>query len=227
MSLEKNGRIAVWSCGRVSSSRCPNKMVRPFADTTLTDIFLSKLAKLNIDVFFAGYEDIFKEKCNAHKVPFVKRTEKSANIDEPASEIYSFLKTQPFEYFLQVNACLPFLKIDTMKKYFDMCKENKEPSFAVIKKSNFFVKTDGTPINFSNNLTTINTKKVSPINEFAHAFYFFKKEYFIETGWYWDWNTIKYIEIPGGLEIFDIDEEEEFEMAEAIWQYKKYSIDNL
>ena len=30
--------IGVWSCGRTSSSRCPNKMIRSFHDTTLTDI---------------------------------------------------------------------------------------------------------------------------------------------------------------------------------------------
>ena len=42
----------------------PKKMIKNFCGTTLTDIFLSKLAKLkkNIDVFFAGFEKVFKTK---------------------------------------------------------------------------------------------------------------------------------------------------------------------
>jgi len=35
-------------------------MIRPFHNTTLTDIFLSKLAGLAQNTFFAGYEDVFE-----------------------------------------------------------------------------------------------------------------------------------------------------------------------
>ena len=48
-------------------------------------------------------------------------------------------------------------------------------------------------------------------------FYFFKKSYFIENGWYWNWEDLRYIEVDDGLEIFDIDTEEQFKMAESIW----------
>ena len=55
--------IGVYSCGRLTSQRCKNKMVREFGDTTLTDIFLSKLKGVGDNTFFAGYDPIFKEKC--------------------------------------------------------------------------------------------------------------------------------------------------------------------
>lgn len=210
--------VAVWSCGRVASSRCPKKMVRAFGGTTLTDIFLKKLSKLGNNTFFSGYEDIFEEKCKASNVPFVKRTKKSAFIDEPASEIYSFLTEQPYEQFLQVNACMPFLKVQSIVDFLDKCSNSKKAAFAVIRKPNYFVKLDGTPINFSKDLTTINTKKTSPIHEFAHVFYYFNKDYFIKNGWYWDWSEVRYIEIPYGLEIFDIDTQEEFFMAETLYK---------
>ena len=55
------------------------------------------------------------------------------------------------------------------------------------------------------------------MNEFAHTFYFFKKSYFVENGQYWDWRNVRYVEIDDNMEIFDIDTEEQFKMAEAIW----------
>ena len=122
---------------------------------------------------------------------------------------------------LQVNACIPFLRVDMIIDFIDKCAASRKPSFAVVRKKNYFVHIDGQPINWSRDIVTINTKKVSEVYEFAHVFYFFKKKYFIEHGWYWDWNDLQYLEIPSGLEIFDIDTEEEFQMAEAIWRAKK------
>lgn len=222
----KISEIGIWSCARLSSKRCPQKMTRPFADTTLTDVFLRKLSaiKSDVNVFFAGYDGVFKEKCAAHNVPFVQRSEESANVDEPAAKIYEFLTTQPYEYMLQVNACIPFLKTKTILEYVNKCAADPRPSFAVIKKNNYFVELDGKPLNWSKDITTINTKKVSPVYEFAHVFYFFKKEYFVKTGWYWDWNDVQYIEIPAGLEIFDIDTEDEFDIAQALWREKGHLV---
>jgi len=216
--------IAVWSCSRISSTRCPNKMIRPFHDTTLTDIFLGKLAKLKNNIFFSGYEEIFKEKCKEHGVPFVQRTRESALADEPAAKIYEFLKAQPHEYMLQVNACIPFLRTATIINFLESCASDRRPSFGVIRKKNYFVTIEGKPLNWNKDITTINTKAVAPVYEFAHVFYFFKKEHFVKTGWYWDWDEVRYIEIPDGLEIFDIDTEEEFFMGEALWKETGYSV---
>ena len=96
----KNNDVAIWACRRLASRRWPTKMIRPFHDTTLTDIFLSKLAGLDHSTFFAGYEDVFENMCAKHKVPFVKRTRHSALIDEPAKEIYSFINDQPYDLSL-------------------------------------------------------------------------------------------------------------------------------
>ena len=54
--------------GRVQEHqvKMSKKMIKNFCNTTLTDIFLLKLKKLQskgYNVFFAGYEKIFEEKC--------------------------------------------------------------------------------------------------------------------------------------------------------------------
>ena len=61
------------------------------------------------------------------------------------------------------------------------------------------------------------TKTVKPVLEFAHALYFFSKEYLFREGTYWDWNTVRLIELPSKLQTIDIDTEEDFRIAEALW----------
>jgi len=221
--MNKTG-IGVCSLSRLSSTRCKRKMIRPFADTTLTDIILSKLSILKYDVFFGGYEDIFKIKCQTHNVPFIKRTKQSALVDEPASIIYEFFTKVPHEYILLINACIPFLKTQSIVNFLNICKKNNKPKFAVFKKNNYYMSVMGEKYNFNDTLTTINTKNVSPVYEFAHVFYYFKKSYFEETGWYWDWNEVEYIEIDEGMETFDIDTEEQFIMAEAFWKHTGHMV---
>jgi|TARA_B100000315_G_C14582587_1_gene591311 hypothetical protein len=199
-------------------------MNRPFANTTLTDIFLLKLAKLERNTFFAGYEEMFEQKCRQYSVPFVKRSRRSSLVDEPASEIYSFLKDVSYDYLLQVSACIPFLRSKTILDFLEACASDRRPAFGVFKVKDYFTHLDGTPINFPDTLMTINTKAVAPVYEFGHVFYFFRRDYFLDTGWYWDWNEVRYIEIPIGLETFDIDSEEEFFMAETLWKEIGHSV---
>ena len=203
-------------------------MLRPFDTTTLTDIILSKLGALSqqgAEVFFAGYEPIFQEKCLIHNVPFVQRTKESAEAHDSARVIYSFLSSLPYDYFLHVNGCLPMLKTDTILKFLERCsQEEMEPCFGVVKRNNFYVTLDGSPMNFPSDISTINTRTVTPVYEFAHALYFFRKEDFVRDGFYWDWTKVKYIEMAGGTEIFDIDTEADFNTAQTLWRVDEQSM---
>ena len=220
--MKKKISIAVWSCARLTSERCPKKMIRNFCGTSLTDIFLKKmqkLQKLGVDVFFGGYDKIFQIKCKKYGIPFVQRTKKSSN-SETASEIYDFLIDQDFDYLLQVNACMPLLKVETIVDFLNECKKNKKPAFGVYEINNYFMSNKNKPFNFNSKIKTINTKYVSKAKEFAHCFYFFRREYFKKNGWYWNWNNLKYISLPKTIETFDIDTKEDFEIGKLL--YKKF-----
>ncbi len=221
--VKKNYSIAVWSCARLTSERCPKKMTKNFCGTSLTDIFLKKMKKLQkkgVNVFFGGYDKIFKKKCEKYGIPFVQRTKKSSN-SEKASEIYNFLNNQKFDYLLQVNACMPLLKVETILSFLKECKKIKKPSFGVYEVNNYFMSNLNRPYNFNSKIKTINTKYVEKAKEFAHCFYFFKKEYFKKNGWYWNWNKVNYITMPKSIETFDIDTKEDFEIAKLL--YKKFN----
>ncbi len=221
--MKKKISIAVWSCARLTSERCPNKMIKDFCGTSLTDIFLKKMQKLQkmgINVFFGGYDKILKIKCKKYGIPFVQRTKKSSEA-ENASEIYDFLCEQNFEYLLQVNACMPLLKVKTILSFLEKCKKIKKPSFGVYEVNNYFMSKNNKPYNFNKKIKTINTKRVEKAKEFAHCFYFFKKEYYKKNGWYWDWNKVNYLSMPKSIESFDIDTKEDFEIAKLL--YKKFN----
>tara|TARA_B100000029_G_scaffold476947_1_gene521523 strand:- start:16580 stop:17266 length:687 start_codon:yes stop_codon:yes gene_type:complete len=221
-NLNSKISIAVWSCARLTSKRCPKKMTKNFCGTTLTDIFLKKMKILQdngVNVFFGGYDKIFKTKCKKYGIPFVQRSKKSSN-SEKAVEIYDFIKTQKYDYLLQINACMPLLKIETILKFLKKCKKTIKPSFGVYEINNYFISNSNKPYNFNKNIKTINTKYVNKVKQFAHCFYFFKREYYIKKGWFWDWSKVKYITIPNTLETFDIDTKQDFEIAKLI--YKKF-----
>lgn len=220
--MKKKISVAVWSCARLTSERCPKKMIKDFCGTSLTDIFLRKMQKLqnqNINVFFGGYDQIFKKKCAKYKIPFVQRTKKSSN-SEKASEIYDFLKNQNYDYLLQVNACMPLLKVKTILSFLKKCQKIKKPVFGVYRVNNYYMSKKNKPFNFNSKIKTINTKYVDIAKEFAHCFYFFKKDYYKKHGWFWNWKKVNYIDIPKTIETFDIDTKEEFEIAKML--YKKF-----
>jgi molybdopterin-guanine dinucleotide biosynthesis protein A len=211
--------VGVFAFARKQSQRCPNKMLRPFAGTTLTDIALDKLAAFGPGAFFAAHEDEFREKSERHGVRFVRRSLESATLDEPIVDILSFLRELPFTHLLIVNGCLPFLETTTIRRFLDNCiAGGMAPAFAVTRRQNHFISMEHRPLNFPADMKTINSKTVEPVYEFAHALYFFEKAYFFTHGAYWDWGTVRLLEAGTRTELVDIDTEEDFTFAQALWK---------
>ena len=211
--------IGVCSYGRKKSQRCPNKMLRNFGGTTLVDILLRKLVPFGDDAFFAGYDKEFEDKCQQNGVRFIQRSEKSVSIDEPQIECLSFVKDVEYDHLLIVNGCLPLLGESIIQRFLNIVIEKGlPPSAAIIKRHNYFFGQHKEPINFPAGLKNLNTKTVRPIFEFANALYFFSRDYFLENERYWDWSKVNLIEFDDGLEFIDVDTEEDFVLAEAVWK---------
>lgn len=211
--------VAVFSFGRVNSHRCPNKLLRPFSGTTLTDILLSKFSQLKAETFFCGHEEEFKRKCEEHKITFIPRDERSASIDGPITDILACLRDVKFEHLLLVSTCLPFLRVQTIERFIEECLSDKSrPAFGVVRRKAYFMTTDKQAINFDISQRTRNTKTVEPVLEFAEALHYFSREYFFEKGTFMDWTQVRYVELDERYELIDIDTEEDFSLAEALWK---------
>jgi CMP-N-acetylneuraminic acid synthetase len=210
--------IATFSFGRTQSARVPNKMLRPFAGTTLVDIALGKLAPFAPNAFFAGYEPEFRDKCEQHGVRFVQRDERSANIDGPITEILSFLRGVEAKYFLLVSACNPFLTPAHMTRFLEDVKAGGcRPAITVRRHRKHFVTEDARGLNFSLDIKTLNTKVVQPVFELVDGLYFFEKDFFFSEGTYWKWNEVRFLDVFGDDLLVDVDTETDFAVAQALW----------
>ena len=218
----KKKDILIISSFRKKSFRCKNKMLRKFSNTTLTDIILKKLKLMkNFDCYASVYDKEFKKKCIKNNVKFIERSKESVTIDGPAIKIHNYLKFFDHKYVLMINACFPFLKISTIRKFINLCIKKKGPCFSVIQRKNYFLDKNLKPLNFSKKLETINTKKVDQVSEFGHILYFFDRNFFLKNGKYWNWNKVHFIKLKENFETLDIDTEEDFFKASALWEKLK------
>lgn len=217
--------IAIVSFGRKKSERCPNKMLRPFAGTTLTDIVLGKIKHFGSRAYFAGYEQEFKEKCLQYKVNFIQRDKRSVTIDGPILDVFGFVRKVKQEKVIFVNPCVPFLSLKAINAFFRRCRKNtKRPTLAVLRRRNYFFNEVRRPLNFTALSNKWNTKNVETVYESANALYFFDKKFFLKNGFYWDWNDVELVEFERTQEFLDIDIEEDFEVAEEIYRARKGKI---
>jgi GTP:adenosylcobinamide-phosphate guanylyltransferase len=220
--------IGVFSFGRMQSQRCPNKMLRPFGGTTLTDIVLEKLAAVGrqgYETFYAGHEDQFAERARVHGVPFVRRSLHSVTIDGPIVEILGVLREVPHDYVLLVSGCLPFLRVETILGFLDArARGPLGPAFSVRCQRHHFVDEDRKAVNFDLAQKTLNTKTVRPLYELVDALYFFDRKFFLAEGRYWDWAQVEFVDMPEKYELLDIDTEEDFRVAEAVWRAARVEV---
>lgn len=206
---------------RVSSERCPKKMVRPFAGTTLTDIALKKLLKSKVipkkNIFLSAYDEELKQIAIKNDINVFNRSEKSATWDGgPGShikEIFEWWNQLPFEHVVMINACVPLLKIKTIDEFIlDFINSEEDGAFGVIAKKNYFWDENFnflTPLND----TGLNTKKIGITYEAAHCLYGSKMKSIGGGVWMGDFST------PGGIKLLAIDEEECYDI-DYEWQFK-------
>ena len=109
--------------------------------------------------------------------------------------------------------------MNTIKDFLEFVQRNNfKPATVITKKNNYFFNKEKSPVNFPLNLKTLNTKKTEPIYEFSNALYFFDKEYFFTNERYWDWEEVKFFEVSSKIELLDVDTEDDFKIAEALWR---------
>tara|TARA_R100000700_G_scaffold41211_1_gene60544 strand:+ start:1958 stop:2650 length:693 start_codon:yes stop_codon:yes gene_type:complete len=218
--------VAVIIQARLGSQRVPQKMIRPFADTTLTDIALEKIKKCTSfpqeNFYLSVHEPELLKIGEKHNVNIYRRSEKSAKSEgTPMTDMYEWWDKLPHKYCVLVNACAPFLTsktIDTFVRTYSYTES--DGMFGVIRKKNYFW-------NFNKDLITplteavMNTKTVAPVYEAAHCLYAGRLDRIKEGIWMGDFN------IPGDIklfqmeeqEVFDIDYEWQFTMAESLYMW--------
>jgi CMP-N-acetylneuraminic acid synthetase len=224
--------ICVVVQARLGSQRVPNKMIRRFdnGETLMTRI-VDTLTDVDIPVYFSLYEEELKNhviRTLATKVPnaghfaVFDRSYKSANSEgTPMTEMYEWWDKLPYKYAVLVNACCPFLTLQTIEDFIDFYQHvDEDGAFGVIEKKNYFWNRREeclTPLTEA----VMNTKTVEPTLEAAHALYGGRMASIGEGVWMGDFskNEIALFRMKE-KETFDIDYEWQWDFANKVISYK-------
>lgn len=226
MANKKIEDICVLVQARMGSQRVPGKMLRPFAETTLTDILFDKLTQSTIlpksNIYFSAYEDELKEVGIKHNINIFHRSKDSAFAETDMKLIYEWHDKLPFKYVVLISACNPLLTIETIDGFLkSFIESDKEGAFAVFEKKTYYWDQQGKPITDWKNASIMNTKLVEPIYEAAHCLYASRLD-IIEKGYWMDTNYPPQPElyVMKELEAFDIDYEWQFQLGEQLYRMK-------
>lgn len=211
--------VAVIVQARLSSQRCPRKMIKPFAGTTLMDVCIQKLVDSNIpnpNIWVSIHEPELVEICEKYPINIFHRSEASAMSEgTPMTEMYEWWDKIPHRYAVLINACAPMLTKETIENFFfDYCRDESNGMFGVVEKKNYFWNNENeflTPLKEQ----VMNTKTADPIKEAAHCLYAGALNPIGDGVWMGNFNT------PGEIKLWTMKEEEIFDI-DYEWEFKTY-----
>ena len=210
--------IFVFIQARLDSERIPRKMLAPFADTTLLEIAIRKVLKSRIipkeNFYLSVAEEELKEVGRAYRVNIFERSQKSALAEEVMTDMYEWHDRVPYTYAIKINACLPFLKIETIDNFIRQYRDSPyDGLFAVTEKKTYFWNADKTMItNPPAKGKFMNTKLVEPTYEAAHCLYAGRIDKIKEGIWMGSFAK------PNDPALFAIDEYEALDI-DSPWQF--------
>lgn len=213
---------------RTQSTRVPNKMLRPFASSSLFEIAIEKILQSKIipkENFYLSVMDDELIQIGAKKdINCFIRSEESTQEPVTLQKALEWHDKLPFKYFVLINACNPLLQVETIDRFVsEFLNTPSNGLFGVFEKKTFLFNSDGEMINrfFGEDkyLATLETKFVETCYEAAHSLYAGSTED-IADGIYM--GTFKQAGNPNffimdEIECFDIDWPWQFEAAEKLY----------
>lgn len=199
-------------------------MLRPFANTTLVDIALTKIKRSTVipleNFYFAVHEEELVRVGERHGVQVFKRSAASA-AGEDLLEVYEWHDRLRHRHVIKINACAPFLTIGTIDRFVvSYCESPHDGLFSVIKRKDYYWNPQGVMVTpWPAGLSIMNTKRVEPTYQAAHCLYAGLRERIAEGVWMGSFREAGdpvLFEVDE-FEAFDIDYPWQFEMAEALY----------
>ena len=210
---------------RLESQRVPKKMIRPFCGSNLLEILIDKIKTSNvipIENFYLSVCD--EELVNIAKnkgVKYFERSRESALAENSVPLIYEWHDKLDYKYVCLLSACNPLLKIETIDSFTqEYINSEKDGMFGVIAKKQYFWDENRNMIsNWPEDQKIMNTKTMTTTYEAAHCLYSSRTD-IIKDGYWMDDNLPPKPElfvIENELEVFDIDYEWQFQVAEKLY----------
>ena len=205
---------------KFNNRRLPGKNIKPLGGRPLMQYIQETLLQVKgIDEIYVYCSD---EGVKEYLLPGVCYLQRPQSLDQDSTKINevlaSFAQAKKADLYLLTHATAPFIKAESIQKGIDAVKsDNYDSAFAVIRQQDFLWQ-NGKPWNYD--LRAIpRTQDLVPIYRETCGFYLYTywqiveqnrrigdKPYFVEVS---------------EIEAVDIDEQEDFDLAEAIVSMKK------
>ena len=204
---------------KLNNSRLPQKNTKPFTNgKPLCYYLLSTLLTVkDIDEVYVYCSDPEIQSFIPEGVKYLKRS-KSLDLDTTSmTEVLdSFTKDIKADIYVMTHTTAPFISKESIEKGLDAVKSGKYDSSFAAKKLQDFLWKDGVPFNYS--LEKIpRTQDLPPIFEETSGFYIYK--YDVINKMHRRIGDSPYIVEVSEIEAVDIDEPEDFLIADAIFNY--------
>ena len=206
---------------RKQSTRCPNKHLRPLGNTTLIDVALDNLSKLDLDEkYLAVHDQELKDKVIDGVKILHREYESVAPGNSPHNIMYKHLENVKSDYIVNLNPCQPFLEVDKLQQIITLFKYSNFDSMITAKRErNFYWDDDKNPINFKPN-DRLSTTTGPWIDVATHSLVIYKKQYMLDN---WELfpnikdNPYPFVIDWSEKELLDVDTETDFKIVESYY----------
>lgn len=208
---------------KLNNSRLPGKNIKPFTNgEPLCRYLLNTLLKVQ------GLDDIYVYCSNPGITSYIPKgihfLQRPADLDSgtiTANDILQkFTDTICADIYIMAHITSPFLKAGTIQRGLDAVKSGEYDSAFSVRKIQDFLWRDGAPVNYDmNNIPR--TQDLPAILEELTGFYVFNREVFTRLGR--RIGTKPLMIEAGEIESIDIDEPEDFVIADAVFNYLRNS----
>lgn len=227
--------IILLGMARESSTRLQDKMLRPFDNTTLFDIYLYNLSKIEYAknspfskvILALNKKDkrLWKKAEQYKNLILQERDDFSVEEATKPSDLFHYLKDYKEKYVARLNACFPFITPQTIIEIANYFKNtpNLKTLTCVKERNNWFwnPKTQK-PITLEDKSFTT-TQQSTPIYESVHCLHILNRKNLLNNVlWNLKPNDPYLYVVSDSIEFLDIDTETEFRICEAVWKvYEK------
>lgn len=213
---------------KLNNRRLPQKNTKKFTNgKPLCYYILSTLLKVQ------GIDEVYVYCSNPDIQEFipegVKYLQRSNSLDQDTTKmnevLQCFAKEVPADVYVMTHTTAPFISAENIQKGLDAVLSGEYDSSFAAKKIQDFLWKDGVPFNYTLN-SIPRTQDLEPLYEETSGFYIYKSEVMTKLNRRIGENP--YIVEVGEIESIDIDEAEDFMIADAVFNHiylKKYAVE--
>ncbi len=218
--------ILLFGAARERSTRCANKMLRPFAGTTIFDVYLERLARLQRSGLFARTAvavaacdaGLWAKACSSGVDVAERNAASVAQGIQPREKELHFLSEFTESHVLFLNACMPFFPTKTILHAVSLFLADEDIISLTPRRAvhDWFYAVDGTSYN-NPDPKCLSTQGCPPALRAVHAFNVYPRRRMLREGIR---SLLKprdpfvyTVDLPDG-DMLDIDDEKDFAECE-------------